>query len=182
MSIVINGSGSISGISAGGLPDGVVTTDDLASTLDLSGKTVTLPSGTGGKVLQVVSAVYDTAVTVNSGSPTSTGLSASITPSSTSNKVLVLISQYMSAVGGSNDYCGGNVWVRRNGTNIFVSDFGGYLSTSVAQRQLYSVVSYSQLDSPSSTSSVTYDTYIYDSGDSTVSSAKGRICLIEVTP
>jgi hypothetical protein len=31
MAIVINGSGSITGISAGGLPDGSVTADDLAS-------------------------------------------------------------------------------------------------------------------------------------------------------
>ena len=46
MAIVINGSGTITGISAGGLPDGTVTADDLASTLDLSGKTVTLPTAT----------------------------------------------------------------------------------------------------------------------------------------
>jgi hypothetical protein len=31
MPITINGSGSIGGINAGGLPDGVITTDDLAS-------------------------------------------------------------------------------------------------------------------------------------------------------
>jgi hypothetical protein len=31
MPIAINGSGSITGISAGGLPDGVITTDDLAA-------------------------------------------------------------------------------------------------------------------------------------------------------
>ena len=44
MPIVINGSGSITGISAGGLPDGCVTADDLAS-------------GVGGKLLQVVQTV-----------------------------------------------------------------------------------------------------------------------------
>ena len=42
MPIAINGSGSITGITAGGLPDGCVTADDLAS-------------GVGGKILQVVS-------------------------------------------------------------------------------------------------------------------------------
>ena len=47
MAITINGSGSITGISAGGLPDGSVTAADLASSLDLSGKTITNmnPSG-----------------------------------------------------------------------------------------------------------------------------------------
>jgi hypothetical protein len=47
MALVLNGSGSITGLSAGGLPDGSVTADDIASTLDLSGKTITNmnPSG-----------------------------------------------------------------------------------------------------------------------------------------
>jgi hypothetical protein len=31
MSITINGSGTITGISSGGLPDGIITTDDLAN-------------------------------------------------------------------------------------------------------------------------------------------------------
>jgi hypothetical protein len=51
MAITINGTGTITGISAGGLPDGSVVAADLASSLDLTGKTVTLPSGTGGKVI-----------------------------------------------------------------------------------------------------------------------------------
>ena len=54
MAITINGTGTITGISAGGLPDGSVTAADIESSLDLTGKTVTLPSGTGGKILQVV--------------------------------------------------------------------------------------------------------------------------------
>ena len=44
MSITINGSGTLTGISAGGYPDATVTADDLAGTLDISGKTLTLPS------------------------------------------------------------------------------------------------------------------------------------------
>lgn len=47
MAITINGSGTISGISTGGLPDGSVDADTLASTLDISGKTLTLPSSVG---------------------------------------------------------------------------------------------------------------------------------------
>lgn len=41
MPLSISGDGTITGLSAGGLPNGSVTADDLASTLDLSGKTVT---------------------------------------------------------------------------------------------------------------------------------------------
>jgi hypothetical protein len=36
------------------LADNIVTVSKLASTLDLSSNTITLPSGVGGKVLQVV--------------------------------------------------------------------------------------------------------------------------------
>jgi len=42
MSVTINGSGTITGISAGGLPDGSITNDDLAGSIDdakLSGTT-----------------------------------------------------------------------------------------------------------------------------------------------
>jgi hypothetical protein len=47
MSLVLNGNGTIQNLVAGGLPDGSVTADDIASTLDLSGKTITNmnPSG-----------------------------------------------------------------------------------------------------------------------------------------
>ena len=47
MAITINGSGTITGISAGGLPDNCITAADLATTLDLSGSTLTLPTVTG---------------------------------------------------------------------------------------------------------------------------------------
>ena len=93
MAIIINGTGSITGLTAGGLPDGSVTAADIETSLDLTGKTVTLPSGTGGKVLQVVQASKtNTTSTINQDSFTDLGLSASITPTSTSNKVLVLVS------------------------------------------------------------------------------------------
>ena len=50
-----------------------------------------LPSGVGGKVLQVVTGTYATSATTSSGTFSSTGLSASITPSSVSSKILILI-------------------------------------------------------------------------------------------
>ena len=41
MPITLNGSGTVSGISAGGLPDGIIQSADLAT-------------GVGGKILQVL--------------------------------------------------------------------------------------------------------------------------------
>ena len=68
MAITINGAGTITGISAGGLPDGSVVADDLASSLDLSSKTVTLPSGTGGKLVNVAQVIIDSNATHTSNS------------------------------------------------------------------------------------------------------------------
>lgn len=65
MPITINGSGTITGISAGGYPDGSVTDADLASSLDLSGKTVTLPSGAGGKIVNVAQVTIDSTATLS---------------------------------------------------------------------------------------------------------------------
>ncbi len=49
MPVSINGNGTISGVIVGGLPDGIVDADMLASNAVTSGK---LASGVGGKVLQ----------------------------------------------------------------------------------------------------------------------------------
>ena len=80
MPIVLNGSGTLSGILAGGLPDGIIQAADLAS-------------GVGGKILQVVSTTKtDTAsqASVASGGKWSiTAFKATITPSSASNKLLI---------------------------------------------------------------------------------------------
>ena len=89
MALVLNGSGSIAGLSAGGLPDGSVAADDLASTLDLSGKTVTLPSGTGGKVVQFVYGSITTADSTTS-STYATVKSLSITPTASTSKIVAV--------------------------------------------------------------------------------------------
>lgn len=61
----IEGSGSYDSLT---LPDESVVADDLASTLDLSGKTLTLPAGVGGKIVNVAQVTIDSTSTFNSGS------------------------------------------------------------------------------------------------------------------
>ena len=106
MAITINGSGTLTGVSVGGLPDGIVDTDMLATDAVTAAKIGSLPAGS---ILQVIQAVKtDKFSTTNSGRTTFTDitdLSASITPASTSNKVLIRASvqgsgsQYGSLVG-----------------------------------------------------------------------------------
>ena len=79
MPISINGSGTVTGISVGGLPDGCVDTDTLATSV------------TRGKILQSVADIKkDTGSYTTSSSFAATGMSVTITPQSASNKLLVI--------------------------------------------------------------------------------------------
>jgi hypothetical protein len=82
MPITLNGSGTVSGISAGGLPDGIIQSADLAT-------------GVGGKILQVVHDQKTDTASVDLATATwwsiyNAGLQVSITPSSASNKILLM--------------------------------------------------------------------------------------------
>ena len=168
MAITINGSGTITGVSAGGLPDGSVTADDLASTLDISGKTVTLPSDVGGittgKVLQVVKADWDTDFSDSSVLTTveNTSLSANITPASTSSTILCICIANAIGISSHNKL---NVRLRRTSPStsdidtmqVFQVDGSDYSYT--APHTLIGI------DSPSTTSQLTYTLGYYD-GDS----------------
>lgn len=77
MSITINGNGTIAGLSSGGLPAGSITSANFAS-------------GVGGKVLDIQEAVKkDTFSTQSTSFTDITGLSVTMTPTSSSSKFLV---------------------------------------------------------------------------------------------
>ena len=84
MAIVVNGSANtIGGLAVGGLPDGTVDADTLAT-------------GVGGKVLQVLNVVkkdvfsFTTTANTISTSGDITGLTITITPSNANNKILLM--------------------------------------------------------------------------------------------
>jgi len=85
MAIQINGNGTITGISVGGLPNGIVDTDMLAANAVTEAKSTITP----GKVLQV----QKTIITAASGENMTTsfqnlsGYSVTITPNSASNHI-----------------------------------------------------------------------------------------------
>ena len=114
---------------------------------------------TTGKVLQVVNQFYDTQTSINASAFTDTGLTANITPASSSNKILVSFYPSFSAV--DNSYCGFKIF--RDSTEIGSSTvsgtgvecFGGWLFSSSEQYSVYQSPMVF-LDSPSSTSSRTY--------------------------
>ena len=137
------------------------TTVDVPSgaTLDVTGATVTGLSA--GKVLQVVTVdKSDTYSLGTTGTWTDiTGLSVAITPSSTSNKILVGINLSIGfSVASTNMFR-----ITRDGTAISVGDSDGSRRQAtvgwypgVNSSSVHGSLSYNYLDSPSTTSSVTY--------------------------
>jgi hypothetical protein len=119
-------------------------------------------AGGGGKVLQVVQATYDTAVTVTSTTQSDTGLSCSITPSSTSSRILILVTQFFTHYRTGTFVSGGWSLVRGS-TRIFPDDelgnAGGYADNGTSvYKELYVTQNISYVDSPATTSSTTYKT------------------------
>ena len=130
------------------------------------GAVTALPAGVGGKVLQVVSG---TSTTRQSSSSTTyadvSNLTATITPSSTSNKVLVLLN--MNII-GNNAGSGTNLKLLRDSTVVTKTTTSGQNATAESfaagggfsyggddNRQKHGA-SLSFLDSPSSTSALVY--------------------------
>ena len=122
-----------------------------------------LPSGVGGKVLQVVQGKSATATVTSSSSFVATNLSASITPSATSSKI------YISAQGcGDNDADARQIYTTlyRGSTNLIAGSDASFTSIYGADRTIASM-SGNFLDSPSSTSSLTYTVYMKSAGGTT---------------
>jgi hypothetical protein len=149
MPISIDGAGTITGISAGGLPDACVTAADLASGAARS-------NFGAGCVLQVVQTPVTTVFqTASTAFVDVTGMTATLTPASINSKVLVVVDAKFG--------CGSNAIAKlvRNGSDIYVGDASGS-ATRVSFPDLYSPTVYSgghmlcYLDSPNSATAVTY--------------------------
>jgi hypothetical protein len=156
MPIAVNGSGTITGISVGGLPDGIVDADMLASNAVTAGK---LASGVGGKILQVVQTFKNDTASTNSGTFADiSGFTVSITPSSTSSKILYTGSLYLSSTSSEAVFrlkrtIGGTA------TNISVSSVlddtndGSFVHGGGSRKDGHA---WEFLDSPNTTSAITY--------------------------
>ena len=99
MAIVINGSGTLSGLAVGGLPDGTVDAGTLATdsvtAAKLEASAITGADLPAGSVLQVVSDTHFSSsshFSTTSSSYVDTELAATITPKSSNSKILILVS------------------------------------------------------------------------------------------
>jgi hypothetical protein len=111
----------------------------------------------GGKVLQVVSATTSTPAASSSTTYIDTGLTATITPSSASSKVLVLVAQNGVAKTAANAGNGLLLNLYRGATDLGYIG-AGTLFNNVAQRLDSMNLSTNYLDTPATTSATTYKT------------------------
>jgi hypothetical protein len=112
-----------------------------------------------GSVLQVVQATYGTSASTTSGSFVATGLSATITPSATTSKILIISREQMNG-DIDNDGLGdatGQYALYRNGSAVVTS-----VAVAFARGGLQRINDggFKYLDSPATISAVTYATYI----------------------
>ena len=180
MALNINGTTGISGV------DGTVSAPALTGTDSNTG--ITFPAADtikfstggvermsitnsgvvgGGKILQVVGATTNNEASTTSTTMADTGLTASITPSATDSKVLVLIQMPYMFIrsSGSKSAAGFNV-VRDSSNDIFRSYYNTGESeyhfpyfeynNNITSMTIRGMLNWSILDSPSTTSSMAY--------------------------
>ena len=188
MAIVINGSGTVTGLAVGGLPDGTVDAGTLATNsvdsaelidgavddshmaaMAASKLTGALPAISGasltgftdaqmpaGSVLQVVQGTIGAGASSTSTTYVATGLTATITPTSSSSKILVMAGGWLSTPANENHaaltlYRGSTDLGNSYGFGNFYTANGGYTE---------SLASFNYLDSPSTTSATGYEVYL----------------------
>jgi len=150
----LGGANAISGT----IPQGNIANSSL-------GAVTALPAGVGGKVLQVVQATKtDTFTTTATSFTLVTDLAASITPSATSNKIFVTVS-IMGQRSNTNGEVG-QITIFKDSSNLINASSPGSRTPSITSGVQMGdsngdvnaePYSFSILNSPSTTSSITYD-------------------------
>lgn len=199
------------GISGGGTSGTVTITNSMATAIDAKGDLIVgtgadtfarLAAGTnghtlvadstqttglkwaaasgGGKVLQVVEGSYSTQVDNSTTTYQDTNLTADITPSSASSKILVIVKQagYKDSGNAENALI---VQLLRDSTSIDTA-VGFYSASALI---MYGTLSLMKLDSPNTTSQITYKTQFKNNTAATKVSVQAgsypsRITLMEI--
>jgi hypothetical protein len=112
------------------------------------------PAGGGGNVLQVIQGTTTTSTSNSTSTYADTSLSASITPTSATSKVLVMVNQIINKSNGNVDNSV-DLRIVRGATTILESTYILYTGTTLTS---YSIASLVYLDSPNTTSATTYKT------------------------
>ena len=182
MAIVINGSGTVTGLAVGGLPDGTVDAGTLATdsvdsaelidgsidTAHIAANQITSAIMPAGHILQMVQATIGTnTTTTTNGSWTDTASLLAITPSSKSSKILALVTTYITVNNDASDVgfairlsraiSGGSTTYPDSLTTDTHGQIGAmYRDANTSTYETHQQCSIIGYDSPSTTSATTY--------------------------
>jgi hypothetical protein len=130
----------------------------LGITFPVTAGSASAVQASSGRVLQVVQAVLTGGVSTTSTTLSATGLTASITPSSASNKILVSIQANGLQKASGDVNSGVQLNLYKNGSNVIkLGEYIGYTQSSAVND--IGGAGFDYLDSPATTSSTTYAIY-----------------------
>ncbi len=163
MALTLTGDGDITGLAVGALPPNVIG---------------------AGAVLQVVNATYSTETSTTSTSFIDTGLSASITPSSPTSKILVFVSLTGFYKSGNNNLLAICQLLRDSTVINSFERIGPYNNSASDTNRESNATSTTYLDSPATTSSTTYKVQFRVDGSGTIicqgNGGSSTITLMEI--
>ena len=137
--------------------------------------------GGGGKILQVIEDLSDVEFESSSSSFVTTGLSVNITPSATSSKILIMATPQVDNKSATS-YLHATIY--RDSTNLAVGTEGMQIWYFGDGSRSYGGLPLMKLDSPNTTSQVTYAVYVRSNGGGTLrvgqSNLRQSIVVMEV--
>jgi hypothetical protein len=129
----------------------------IAGTLTTAAQSIAKASLPTGSVLQVVQGVDTTGRSTNANWPVASGFGASITPTSASSKILVLMNIQTWLNSGANTNKIGIYGIYRSSTYLYGQRLS--VNANYASLDIFYNATLNYLDSPNTTSSVTYNLY-----------------------
>jgi hypothetical protein len=160
----------------------LILSGDAGITFPVVAGSASAVQASSGRVLQVVSAFLNGGVSTTSTSLVATGLTATITPTTATSKILIMVSHNAPAKGAvaSTDF---GLSLYKNGSSLqrMVSDG---LNTGSSSQLYGTSQSFTHVDSPATTSATTYATFFQNNGGSSntinIQTDNGTIVLMEI--
>jgi hypothetical protein len=165
-------------ITSAKIVDGTIVNADINASAAIASTKLSGVGANAGEVIQVVTNKLTSSFSTSSQNVfVTTSQTLSITPSSASNKILVMFNAGSITTVAANTAM--DVQVRRGGTVVC---FGGYYTATVGGNQTVPFGVIHTLDSPNTTSSITYEVFAAEGGiPGTVSLNADRVLtLMEV--
>ena len=152
--LILNGStsGSVTLESPAVSGTTTLTLPTTSGTVLANGTNTNFPAGS---VLQVVQGSSSTQDSTSSNSFTASSLTASITPASSANKILISVASLATNTGNGQ----GTYTIYRNSTNLGGGSESSFAFSFTSSGYHYGTIAMIYLDSPATTSSTTYTVY-----------------------